>query len=116
MATHGLRQGSSTAEIHVPIEKRLLNRLPHRFQAGKVHHASDGLGWRREGPVQISCRANIPLHTMQTASGIGGRQFQNPIQGNRRTISEVIQHHKLMTCLKQDQQRVTANKASATGE
>ena len=63
-------------------------------------------------PIEQGGIAYITFHQLQSTVG----DLSNSVKSYRRTIGQIVEYHKVMTCFKQYQAGMAADKAGASGD
>ena len=73
---HGCSEHAAAIQVHVPVPQRVSDGLPHRFKAGKMNHAIDGIT-AVEGALDSIGVTHIPFNNVDR---IGSCKLLNPFQ------------------------------------
>jgi hypothetical protein len=105
---HRLEQRDRAADVVLVVLERLVHRLAHGLEPGKVDDAVDGRARKR------ACKglpvADIPLDELRTRT----RDLLDAVDDDGRRVAEVVEDHGLMPCLLQRNDRMASDETRAT--
>ena len=107
---HRLQQPQGAQHVVVVVGQRLLHRLAHRFEAGKMDHGRGAAAF--EGGLQRCAVADVAFNHPQRAPG----DALHPQQRFGLAVAEVVEHRHVEARLQQFDAGVAADVTRASGD
>ena len=114
MALHGLKKAATTIDIHIPVVKRLLHRLPYSFEACEMDHRINPGRRLGEGFLKMPGVADFALHLPQPRRGLMPSELVHTVKLDRAAVAEISEHQQLVAYLQGDSRGMAAYEASST--
>ena len=134
VSAHGLQQAARALDVDVPVAERLVDRVPHRFEAGEVKNGRDtgavpGASGS-ERPIQVRGASDITVDEDQLAFARGRRPFLvaalltwaeaaelgDAMQCLHAAVLQVVDNNHAMARTDQDETGVAADEAGSSSD